>query len=223
MRVRATVRGIGVLVVEGGALVVLYRGDLPSADWSDVRAWLDATPPEDAILAIVRAVALAGTWYLVATTLLVTLASVTRIPALVRGVRIVSLPGLRRAIEGVAAVSLATAPLATAAPVFASTPAGVAAPMESPSYAPTPAGDADAYEPTPAGDGVDHTGGIHVILPGESLWSIAEDAMPQRIPERADAIDAYWRALLELNTSTLRSGDPNLIYPGEVVRLPDAP
>lgn len=220
MRARATFRGLGILVVEGGALVVLYRGSLPSVDWSDVARWLDATPPEDAILAIVRAVALVGTWYLVATTLLVTLASVTRIPALVRGVRIVSLPGLRRAIEGVAAASLAVAPLANAVPAFASTPAQTAAPLELPAYTPRPAGDAEEYAPTPAGDLVEQHQDVHLVVPGESLWSIAEDAIPLETSERPAAIDAYWRALLELNTSTLRSGDPNLIYPGEVIRLP---
>lgn len=140
---RATLRGLGILVLEGGALVVLYRGSLPSVDWSDFGRWLDATPPEDAILAIVRSAAVAGTWYLVGTTLLVTLASVTRIPALVRGVRLVSLPGLRRAIEGVAAASLAVAPLANAVPAFASTPAQTAAPLELPAYTPTFAVDAE--------------------------------------------------------------------------------
>lgn len=220
MRVRATLRGLGILVLEGGALVILHRGDLPSVGWSDVGAWLDATPPEDAILAIVRVVALAGTWYLVATTLLVMLASVTKIPALVRGVRIVALPGLRRAIEGVAAVSIATAPLVTATPAFASTPAPSEMPMELPAYSPTPAGDTDAYEPTPASDMAERSDRIHVVLNGESLWSIAEDAIPDETPDRATVVDAYWRVLLELNAGTLRSGDPNLIYPGEVIRLP---
>lgn len=215
MRVHALSRGLAILVLEVGALVLLYRGGLPSVDWFDLGRWLDETPPEDAILAVVRIIALASTGYLIVTTLLVILASVAKVPALVRGARLVSLPGLRRVIEGVAAVSVATAPIVSAATVVAAP----AVPTDVPSYTPTPAGDTARYEPTPAGDDVEQSH-VHVVVAGESLWLIAEDSVPAGIPDRAAAVDAYWRRLLDLNTSTLRSGDPNLIFPGEVVNLP---
>ena len=222
MRVRAAVRGISLLALEVGALALLYRGGLPSVEWSDAGAWLDRTPPEDAILAIVRSVALVATWYLVAATLLVTVASVTRIPALLRGVRLVSLPGLRRAIEGVAAMTLATAPILNTAPAFASPAAHTVVRTELPAYTPTPAGDGSPYEPVPAGDVIEPERIVHVVVAGDSLWSIAEAAVPADTADRSTAVDAYWRSLVELNAATIRSGDPDLIFPGEVIILRDA-
>ncbi|MGH9033301.1 MAG: LysM peptidoglycan-binding domain-containing protein, partial [Acidimicrobiia bacterium] len=56
---------------------------------------------------------------------------------------------------------------------------------------------------------------VHVIAPGESLWTIAA---AQVAPE-AD-VAPYWAQVVEANRATLRSGNPNLIYPGEVVELP---
>ncbi len=54
----------------------------------------------------------------------------------------------------------------------------------------------------------------HVVVPGEHLWSIAADHVA------GDDIATYWRRVVDLNRSRLRSGDPNLVYPGEVVELP---
>jgi nucleoid-associated protein YgaU len=36
----------------------------------------------------------------------------------------------------------------------------------------------------------------------------------------ADEISPYWRVVIETNREGLRSGDPDLIYPGETVVLP---
>jgi hypothetical protein len=60
-------------------------------------------------------------------------------------------------------------------------------------------------------------GARHTITPGEHLWSIAAAYL--------GAVDAaetapYWRRLVEHNRSRLRSGDPDLVYPGEVVEFP---
>ena len=33
-------------------------------------------------------------------------------------------------------------------------------------------------------------------------------------------VAAYWLRVVELNRHRLRSGNPNLVYPGEVVELP---
>jgi hypothetical protein len=64
---------------------------------------------------------------------------------------------------------------------------------------------------------------LHVVVAGDNLWRIAA-AEVQRVSGVARPSDAatatYWRALIAANVSTLRSGDPSLIYPGEVVTLP---
>lgn len=62
-------------------------------------------------------------------------------------------------------------------------------------------------------------GATYVVRPGDNLWVIAQRTLEQH--ERpARELVAYWHAVIEANVSTLRSGDPNLIYPGETLTLP---
>jgi nucleoid-associated protein YgaU len=56
---------------------------------------------------------------------------------------------------------------------------------------------------------------VHVVAAGESLWTIAA----ARIAPGTD-VAPYWARVVEANRSTLRSGHPNLIYPGEAIALP---
>lgn len=57
-----------------------------------------------------------------------------------------------------------------------------------------------------------------VVVEGDHLWKISARHLG---PEAGDRrIAPYWRAVIEVNTATLQSGDPDLIYPGEVVQLP---
>jgi nucleoid-associated protein YgaU len=63
----------------------------------------------------------------------------------------------------------------------------------------------------------------HVVRAGDNLWSIARaeivrvtgDARPSNV-----IIAAYWQRVIALNRATLRSGNPSLIFPGEIVALP---
>lgn len=69
------------------------------------------------------------------------------------------------------------------------------------------------------------TSTVHVIVSGEHLWSIAADRVaagtgrPVSHLTPAD-IAPYWRRVVELNRSRLRSGNVSLVYPGETVDLP---
>jgi resuscitation-promoting factor RpfA len=68
-------------------------------------------------------------------------------------------------------------------------------------------------------------GGHHVITPGEHLWSIAARHLAAGTSRSsADLIAAdiapYWRRVVQHNRSRLRSRNPNLVYPGEVIELP---
>jgi hypothetical protein len=64
---------------------------------------------------------------------------------------------------------------------------------------------------------------VHVVVPGDNLWLIARGEVSRATgtnrPTDAE-IAPYWRRLIAENRTTLRSGDPSLIFPGEVVALP---
>lgn len=58
-----------------------------------------------------------------------------------------------------------------------------------------------------------------VVRKGDHLWKIAE----RHLTEKASStpVAPYWREVVSHNEPHLRSGDPDLIYPGEVVELPE--
>ncbi len=96
----------------------------------------------------------------------------------------------------VAAASLALT--ATALVGVAEAPAGVRVPA-----VPTPA---------PLGRTVETV----VVEPGDHFWKISE----RRLADTTIPVAPYWRHVVEHNRDAIRSGDPDLIYPGEVVELP---
>ncbi|MDQ1455096.1 MAG: resuscitation-promoting factor RpfA [Actinomycetota bacterium] len=63
---------------------------------------------------------------------------------------------------------------------------------------------------------------VHVVVAGDNLWRIASERLADdRGLVPSDAVIApYWSRVVDANRATLRSGDPNLIFPGEVVDLP---
>lgn len=65
-------------------------------------------------------------------------------------------------------------------------------------------------EPTVQNSGTTPT---HQVVSGDSFWNIAADLAP-------DNVVSYWLDLIEINLNVIRSGDPNLIYPGELLILP---
>jgi nucleoid-associated protein YgaU len=65
----------------------------------------------------------------------------------------------------------------------------------------------------------------HVVVPGDNLWTIAATHVglaAERDPATlGDAeVASYWTRVIAENRTRLRSGDPDLILPGEVVQLP---
>jgi hypothetical protein len=64
-----------------------------------------------------------------------------------------------------------------------------------------------------------------VVRPGDNLWVIARAELIRSTGARPDnrRVARYWRSVIEANRDTLRSGDPRLIFPGEIVTLPPVP
>jgi hypothetical protein len=65
----------------------------------------------------------------------------------------------------------------------------------------------------------------HTVMAGEHLWSIAAATVAARTGRSVEAlapadIAPFWVRLVERNRARVRSGDPSLVYPGEVVELP---
>jgi resuscitation-promoting factor RpfA len=56
-----------------------------------------------------------------------------------------------------------------------------------------------------------------VVQPGDSLWSIAAEILETSDPAR---IARYWPRIHQLNRQLI-GADPNLIFPGQVLELPD--
>lgn len=65
----------------------------------------------------------------------------------------------------------------------------------------------------------------YTVTPGDHLWGIAERTLTAawgRTPSPGELL-GYWRQVLAANASRLASGDPDLIFPGEVIDLPAIP
>lgn len=60
--------------------------------------------------------------------------------------------------------------------------------------------------------------GRHVVQSGETLWGIGRDLLNSTASNAsvAEFVSELW----ELNAASIRSGDPDLIVPGQVLVLP---
>jgi nucleoid-associated protein YgaU len=83
-----------------------------------------------------------------------------------------------------------------------------------------PAG-SPAFVPVSQGEGTAPDVSV-VVQPGDHLWKISASHLEGILDRPAEPaeIDPYWRVVIETNRASLSSGDPDLIYPGEVIELP---
>ena len=88
--------------------------------------------------------------------------------------------------------------------------AAMAEPAGTPSFVPV------AFEEDSPPDG------SVVVKPGDHLWKISQSRLEASLerPAQPGEILPYWLAVIETNRDRLASGDPDLIYPGEVITLP---
>lgn len=83
------------------------------------------------------------------------------------------------------------------------------------------------YQPTPQPQPTTDAPSLSAISvePGDNLWTIAEDELAERVGHDPAPPETrpFWQRTIDLNRPTLRSGDPDLIYPGEQIELPSDP
>lgn len=218
-------------------------------DWADLGGWIASTDLVDAITALSRPVALAVAYWSLIGTLLYLFAVLTGSERLITAVAPFTLPVVRRLadrmVAGSIAVGVIAAPLlGTPTSLSAESGATVPAPVAA-DYVPTahtvspepltqpepvsitrrpvtvsiPAPPERVPIATPPA-----TGPVEITArPGDHLWGLAERRVGEvigRAPSDPE-VAPYWRVVVEENRARLRSGDPDLIHPGEVVVLPD--
>lgn len=250
MRAGPAIRALALEGVVGAMIAALWWAGPalptpPLTSWTAASEWYAAAGPEVAMASLIRlgALAVAG-WLIVATA--AQFVAVVGAPLVVRRIADLIAPrSLQRFVHGLAGVSLSTG-LAVVAP-GAGTPSAVTGshlvaahlvgepppgtatlrlvpdvgspiPDAAPPAAPVPVAPvAPAAVPAPTADTV-------VVEPGDSLWSIAEETLADAGGGEPDdrAVERYWRRLVDTNRSTLVDpGNPDLIYPGQTVVLPD--
>lgn len=249
----ASVQLLLLLAVEVAAVVALVRlggAGWAAVGWDDPLGWLAVVDAGDAVAALGRLVALAGAGWLAGSTVLAVGARLSRVPAAIRAVDVLTLPSVRRLADRVVAVALTTTSLAApagaalAAPVphVATAPAAaedvgspapagpVAAPVVWPGLPPLPAPTPSVPPPPPTGPAVAGAGAgpgvhVHVVAAGDTLWDLARarvaDGVGVAPPAVADRdVHAYWVRVLDANRDRIPSHDPDLIHPGDQVLLP---
>lgn len=227
---RSTLRILALLTVESSMVVTTHRlGAVPALriDLSAPHAWLATVPPEDALAATLRLLALGLTVWLLVTTVAYLLAHAAGIAALGRVTARVTVPAVRTAIERSLAVGVLAGVLggplpAGAQPVVPPPPPEVAV-SDSGALQPPGLSPPDAPDQPPTSDVTQPPAPArHVVVPGDHLWSIAEQRLAVTSITEPDTVDVarFWRTLVDHNRGRLRSRDPDLIYPGEVVAVP---
>lgn len=84
--------------------------------------------------------------------------------------------------------------------------------------------DTGAGDQTQAGsDVLNQASTTYVVEPTDNFWRIAEEHLRQSVGRSVteDEVAQYWVRVVEANRDTIRSGDPDLIHPGERITLPE--
>jgi hypothetical protein len=233
------------LTVEAAAVVAVHRlGGRPPFDLplDHVEPWVRAAPA-DALLAALRVATLGASAWLFAVTAVYALARGLGVPSLL-GVLERATPRLiRRVVDPAVAASIVVGALA--APVHAASAPSPAVvdvrngrqhagrPLTSLPVDPRRAGDAPApvgapavTPSTPLLPGTPPAASTSVVVqPGDNLWTIAADALARATARDRAGLDdeevaRYWRAVCDANATTVRSGNLDVIVPGEVIALP---
>lgn len=222
----------------GWALSELGDLDWIQIDWTDPLRWLGTTETEAAVAALARLAGLVGVAWVLGSSLLY---AVARMLGWKRSrLQWLSIGPIRRAVDTLVAGSLVVSTMAPAAalvdPGRIPPPTTGTVEFVDPAYVPTPAGSSDFPDSTPIVDpppastdpppvptqtATPHPTEV-TVQSGDSLWILAArhlEAIRGHSPTD-DEVGPYWIRMVEANRHRIRSGDPDLIFPGEVLKLP---
>lgn len=239
---RKPARLIIVVVLETGALAwLLFLGHRPwlRIDWSDFGKWIRATPAEDAIAAMIWLAALGCMMWLAGSTVLYLIALAGKVRLLIRSVQWMTLPVIRRVTEKALGTMLVASTMA-AVPVRADPPPPiVVAVNEDDTLVPPglagqvgtlPHGPAVLAEPAaPPLQPSEGRLGVDAVVPaevtvrsGDNLWIMCRRYLTGALGHRPTngEVAPYWRQVIANNRPHLISGNPDLIFAGEVIEMP---
>ena len=221
----ATALWLAGVVVVALALAAAGDGPLapPPAAPSGWAAWAAERTPVEAAAAVLRLTLLVAAGYLLAVTVLGVGAALLRRRGAVAAVARWSPPVVRWLLGTWLAGSRAVGP-AAAAPA-GPPPTMVLLPDDEPPPARRPVPPPPPPPPPPPAPAPATTTTI-TLAPGDHLWSVAARTLATAWgrPPAEREVAPYWRLLVELNRSALPDpADPDLVFPGEVLRLPPVP
>jgi hypothetical protein len=239
--VGATAAAVALVVAGHGALAGPATGR-----WSTVESWYDAVGAATAAITALRLLAVGLAAWLAVAAALQLLSTFAPLRAVRHLADAVSPRALQRLAHGAAGLALTVGlagppappdpagtavmevleageptPTTTTTTTRAPTPTTTSTTTPTPSTAPpSPTPSPPAPVPAPAPPPSLPLEEV-VVAPGDSFWSLAVDAVTDR-PARGE-VDRYWRQLIEANRARLVDpGNPDLLYPGQRLRLPVA-
>jgi hypothetical protein len=208
---------IALLGAETGAVVTLQRlGRVAgfAVPRHDIARWATHAPTEDLFAVSARLAGLGLAWWLLAATVLSLAGRIVpgwrRLRAFDAGTPVFLRNALDRAVAIGLGASIGLASIHPAGAVSAPPPATT---RDTPVVRTTGSPAEPAAPPRAVAPQRDR---FVVVRAGDNLWTIAARSLPDDTPD----IAPYWRRLIAANTATLRSHDPNVIYPGERIVLP---
>lgn len=219
---------------------------LPPRSPADLDTWLATNPPADVAIGLALPVAGLLVAYLTVVGVLYLLAVLLRAPRAVRALARVTPAGIRAVAERTVAVGLLTA--TWAAPAAAADAGGLPPGLRVPATAdsgvrapalvlptvpgptagpPTPEAAPPPLVAPPRRPAPEATAPARrvTVAAGDHLWGIAAralaDARGTDVRQVAVGdVAGYWAEVVRTNRASLRSGDPDVIHPGEEIRLP---
>lgn len=202
---------LGVEMAAVVVVVALRRHPDIAVDWGHLDSWLRNTSPESVLASAAFHVGAAATGWLLLATLAYLAARMLRMGRIAATLGTATLPIVRRAVDRTILVVATTATLAAPAAALGQESTELMPPGTKSIGYDTAAQAVETAPPPPPTTAADR----YVVRRGDSFWRIAA----ARVAPSSD-VAGYWVRLVNENRGSLRSGNPDLIYPGEAFVLP---